>query len=375
MTVSGFLRSEGVIVAPFLGGAIAYDVTTQTAHVVGPVAAWLLQSTGEVALGQIIEVASELDGRTRCAVEAEVSRGVEALCELGLLNRSAPVWWPTAVRGSSADGRGWHQGQSYAVLDQRIAFRSPSMAILDEVDAYLQFGVDAPPTAWFDLLSERGGRILLRAAEEWSFDSMTSLLGQLISVLNDFAVRSHSAAVLHSGAVRSPSGRVLLLAGSEGVGKSTLTAALLQAGCDYLSDEMVGVRAGQTTALPYPKPLELDPASRELVGLPPSDSSYAFPHDFPGTEFVSEESDAIDEILLPQYRANAPTQVARVEPVDAVKEVLAATLNVYRGGEFGLRAVAGLAERVPVTRIVHSDSVALAASLSAMSTADETLCL
>jgi hypothetical protein len=71
---------------------------------------------------------------------------------------------------------------------------------------------------------------------------------------------------LHSGAVERD-GRVLLLAGVKGAGKSTLTAALVQRGARYVTDEVAVVKLPGGRLCPYPKPLDLSLDSERLLGL------------------------------------------------------------------------------------------------------------
>lgn len=68
--------------------------------------------------------------------------------------------------------------------------------------------------------------------------------------------------VLHAGSVRDPDGRIT---GLPEAGKSTLTAALVMAGCDYLGDELVGVRADSPRAAGFPRVPALDETSRHVL--------------------------------------------------------------------------------------------------------------
>ena len=61
---------------------------------------------------------------------------------------------------------------------------------------------------------------------------------------------------LHSAAV-AKDGRAVLLAGRSGLGKSSLTAALVRGGWEYLTDEMVGLSVPDGRVTPYPRPLTL----------------------------------------------------------------------------------------------------------------------
>ena len=76
--------------------------------------------------------------------------------------------------------------------------------------------------------------------------------------------------LLHAGAVEFD-GRVVVVTGESGRGKSTLTAALVLAGGAYLTDELVIIDPQDLSVRPYPKPLDLGPTSLELLGLPAED--------------------------------------------------------------------------------------------------------
>ena len=68
------------------------------------------------------------------------------------------------------------------------------------------------------------------------------------------ALRWHGRFHLHAGALVTPGGAGILVAGGAGAGKSTLTLALLESGCAYLGDDAVFLphEAGAVQALPRP---------------------------------------------------------------------------------------------------------------------------
>jgi hypothetical protein len=70
--------------------------------------------------------------------------------------------------------------------------------------------------------------------------------------------------LLHAAAAERD-GKIVLLAGPEGSGKSTLVAALVCSGFRYVTDETVAVELPGMTIAPYPKPVALD--SRSLASL------------------------------------------------------------------------------------------------------------
>ncbi|MDH3753734.1 MAG: hypothetical protein OEU32_07660, partial [Acidimicrobiia bacterium] len=70
---------------------------------------------------------------------------------------------------------------------------------------------------------------------------------------------------VHAGAV-ADDGAVIAFPGESGRGKSTLVAACVGAGLDYVSDEALLVDHETATVVPYPKPIQLDARSLQLLG-------------------------------------------------------------------------------------------------------------
>ena len=89
----------------------------------------------------------------------------------------------------------------------------------------------------------------------------------LTTDINQRAIASRpNRLTVHAGAV-SVRGRAILLPGPSGAGKTTLTAALLSVGCDYLTDEAVSIDLETLEVEPYAKPLSLDADACEALGL------------------------------------------------------------------------------------------------------------
>jgi hypothetical protein len=94
-------------------------------------------------------------------------------------------------------------------------------------------------------------------------------LDLVMTRLNLLAIdRTPHAILLHAGAVER-NGMVVVIAGSSGRGKSTLTAALVRSGLGYLTDELVIIEPSTNRVRPYPKALDLGASSLELLDLSP----------------------------------------------------------------------------------------------------------
>ena len=70
---------------------------------------------------------------------------------------------------------------------------------------------------------------------------------------------------LHAGALVAPDGCGILVSGHAGAGKSTLTLALLEAGCAHLGDDAVFLssRPGDPAVLAFPRPFHVAPRTAE----------------------------------------------------------------------------------------------------------------
>jgi hypothetical protein len=91
-------------------------------------------------------------------------------------------------------------------------------------------------------------------------------IAHLVWHVNRGVVEDERDRLLLHAAAAEEDGRVVLLAGPEGSGKSTLVAALVQSGLRYVTDETVAIEAHGTTIAPYPKPIGLDRASLDSLG-------------------------------------------------------------------------------------------------------------
>lgn len=356
-------RSPGVLVSPIGDRAIAFDLMTETAHLLNGSAGALLEACDGAGIGESIRHWATESGTTEEQIAADVAEALTTFEDLGLVGRSQNFEPPTPPTGCTSLPEDTALFSAvHPVIDYDISFRSTRPELLTAVDAHL--GIDAiagtvarenPGTALvFDLCEGPSGSVTLTTDREWEFPSLRSCLDQLTSVVNEYAVWTHSCAALHAGAVRSPGGGVVLLPAPSGAGKSTLTAAFVAAGWDYLGDEAIGVRLGSCTAVGYPKRLAIDPSSRKVLGLAPSDA-----HDLDPAELRADvarlagDVGPITRVLLATFTEGAEPQLADLSPQEAAVELLANTLNLARAGQNGLDGICDVAVQVPVQRLVH----------------------
>jgi len=207
-------------------------------------------------------------------------------------------------------------------------------ARLTEIFAPLPAATSAEHTAWLVEHGQDGPRrwrLVLDGEMRGALPEATAAVESLMVQLNLVVVAGSSGGVLlHAGAVEVD-GRVVVIAGKSGRGKSTLTAALVQAGFAYLTDELVVLDPATRRVQPYPKALDLSAESQALLGVGGADAGVATKNrvapDRLGT--VSPGGDlALLVLLAPSQEVNdePPTTTAtRLTPVAALVELLQST--------------------------------------------------
>lgn len=373
-------KSPGVMAAPFLGATAVYDMLTHRVTLVSPLAGVLLEvaSMSRAEQAFIDELADDVlasTGAPKDAVVAALCATVDGLVEANLLGRPT-VWDPDPVVGGAPLVQG-HDGSdtpssagfgsTLHVFDERLAFRSADADLLADIDRWLHLppGTDEP-TVVFDADPTPVGGVFLQAAEVWEFPDRSGFQLQLPGVVNDWAARSSTLLVLHAGGLRTPDGSVVLLPGVPEAGKSTMTAAFVAAGCDYLGDELVAVRPDSLQAVGFPGPFSLDDTSRRVLGLESaaSNSPYApladVRHD---AQPIAGDAGAVTQLIIPIYDAllGAP-EIQTLSPRDALEVLLRSVMNLARCGEDGWRTLCQLVERVPTRIARHPDAPSFARS-------------
>jgi hypothetical protein len=101
--------------------------------------------------------------------------------------------------------------------------------------------------------------VVVRDGETVVRDASIALgLARLVWEINQGVVAEPGARLLLHAAAVEHGGRVVLLPGGPGAGKSTLAAGLVRAGLRYVTDETVAIDATNRTVVPYPKPISLE---------------------------------------------------------------------------------------------------------------------
>ena len=189
--------------------------------------------------------------------------------------------------------------------------------------------------------------------------SWARLAHALLAELNLHAIEGFDDFAVHAGAV-AVGDRVVAFPADSGGGKSTITAACLLAGFDYVSDEALCVGFADERVVPYPKPVMLSEHSRSLLGI--AAPMVEFEGDAVETAFGSEELGAgIAEgdlrlgHLVRLVRREGPPRLRQVSSSEAVGSLLRMSFNHYKRPRQSFDLVARLARECRVWELEHHE--------------------
>lgn len=290
-------RAPWVRSAPLGDELVLHDPRRHQVHVLNATGALVWRACdGSTERPELVGALATAAGQPVEVIQRDLDEHLRSLADLQLLVTTAETAGEPAVAGDQDD----HDRRSDArpllptdpsgqpvdapvacapivVLDRCVVVRTSSLLAQEAVETLFapvlapEPEIDVPEVPGLALVrtadqqgTDVGWRLLGRGYDR-TFPQLPEALAALVSQVNRVAADCGVLA-LHAAAVRSPGGVVVLLAGASGAGKSTLAAALVRAGWDYLGDEAIGVATG-ATAVGYPKPLSLDAASCELLGI------------------------------------------------------------------------------------------------------------
>lgn len=155
---------------------------------------------------------------------------------------------------------------------------------------------------------------------------------------------------LHAAAI-ALAGKACLLTAESGGGKSTTTWGMLHHGFDYLTDELSAVDIRSMRVFPYPHAICLKHQPPDSYPLPPSALHLARTihvptWSLPGTA-VSEPRPLAAVFLLKHRPDLSAPEVRAIGPAEAGARLYANALNALAHANYGLDAVARIAEQVP----------------------------
>jgi hypothetical protein len=195
-----------------------------------------------------------------------------------------------------------------------------------------------------------------------------------LAELTGYAVTHSPKLCVHAGVVAAPGGTIAF-PGASGHGKTTMTAALIQVGFGYLSDEVLALDRQTAAITPFPRPLAVDATSWALLGFDPEtgpgpgEESLIPPHRLvhePGA-FESEDfrptAPAVSDIVLAR-RSRNESGLDRVDRGQAVQALLAHSFNHYQDGRSSFQVAVRVVRSARVWRLSYRDAPTAARELA-----------
>ncbi|HVA13821.1 MAG TPA: HprK-related kinase A [Stellaceae bacterium] len=192
------------------------------------------------------------------------------------------------------------------------------------------------------------------------------------------AAQAHQYLVVHAAAIER-GGRVAILPGAPGAGKSTLTAALVRRGWRLLSDELALIRPADRRVVPLARPVNLKNASIALMrGYAPDAVFSAETHDTAkGTVALmrapdesmarSDEAAPVGWIVFPRWQPDAPPRLEPWSRAAGLMEIAHNAMNYSLHGAAGFALLADIFAASGCYRFTYGnldDAVAAFAALA-----------
>jgi hypothetical protein len=183
----------------------------------------------------------------------------------------------------------------------------------------------------------------------------------LHTVLTQVCCRWPAASVLHASAV-AIGGRAVVIAGASGSGKSTLTAALVNSGALFLSDDLVPLTADRCEVGSFPVALSVKEGSWPTVAtLYPELLDAAVFHtrglqvrylDLTGGRPVLGIDHEPAALVFPRFEAGADCRMEELPPHAALTGLLRTGTTIEQSS---IAQLARLCDQVPAWQISYSD--------------------
>jgi Coenzyme PQQ synthesis protein D (PqqD) len=257
-------------VAPFRGGVVLHDPRTGRLFQLNHTAARVWQSLRASAREKdIIDDLARRHGVDPAEVLCDVQAFVDSLRRAGLLRRRDAGELQAADQDVRAPPLRPALVAAYQVGEialKVVCHPKDVAAAFTPLAAPARVADDTPVEGCLTLFRHHGtfaltrdDRVVERA------DTAPAARWALVRQLASTAGRGPSLALLHAGAVATPTG-CLLICGQSGAGKSTLLAGLVHAGFTFVADDIVPLEEGTGLVRPVRLAISIKQDSWPLVG-------------------------------------------------------------------------------------------------------------
>jgi hypothetical protein len=211
-----------------------------------------------------------------------------------------------------------------------------------------------------------GGRHLVSsAASGRCVVPSDGVLSHVMAAVNGSVLRATPLLVFHC-AVITRDGRTVAVVGASGQGKSTPTAAMLQRGWGYVSDEALAMAWDEGPPLAYPRPLSLSPWSRGALGLPagaPGLNEDFYSAAMLGADVVHRPAPLTHLVALDGSRPRSRPKVTAVHRADALEALLHRGFTMHIDPAPAIRRMQAVVSSAGALRLELGDPLESAAAL------------
>jgi hypothetical protein len=262
----------------------------------------------------------------------------------------------------------------YDLLGTRFAIHCDDDELGSNVHRLLEaFAIEAlpqRPAAFFSISAadEVPYRLLL-GDEELVAGPSDAILDRLMAQLNYIALERCPYLASHAGVV-SMGAAAIAFPGPSGSGKSTLTAACVQEGFGYVSDEALCLQDSSGAVIPYPKPLNVWPQALAKLHIDVAPNRVRpmllTPGDLGGS--FAQSGIALTDVVIRETNIDGTSPEMKLWPVPRAQLLMTLMRNAfnhykYKRVAFDLAAL--IAGKTRAWRLTYDDPVAAAALLRA----------
>lgn len=219
----------------------------------------------------------------------------------------------------------------------------------------------APPTATLRVEHRSDGLVVVEASGARPVADEAAAVEAVLEVCNREVLAQCRDVAVHAGVV-ARGGRALAVPAASGGGKTTLVAALLRDGWEYVSDEAL-VLGPDGDVRTYPKWLSMSAWSLDRLGLEPPPVGRPERAVAPGVLGEVAAGPVVLAHVLLMERGAGPSLVASAR-AGAAAELLRCSFNHYRDPAGSVARVATAVAGARAWRLQLDDPVAAAALLS-----------
>jgi hypothetical protein len=343
----GVAPLEGTSFHAVAGGGVLYNAAKGHLYAVNPAAGvvWLCLSDGfsNPEITSTVAKTFKIDS----IVAAEWLRNsLEMFQRMGLLGKSeaaetTPEQVEEKIESSAfSEKQPSGQGLDYELLDTTFRLRAPP-SIRNLIDSLignflLPPSKNAHPSIHIEIVPSGDEWVIVKDGQFTTRCETASVAAELEQILVQTIVPAiPHLMTLHAAALQR-AGRIFLLAGSSGVGKTTLSAALTRAGWNFACDEIVLLgRNLSLRALPLPPCIKTDSFSLVEKWFPelretPEHNRLGGTVKYLPIESTPLEGGPID-IIFPSRTVDQENQIQRLDCFEGLQRLLEQCIYIPSG--------------------------------------------